>query len=1474
MPSYTNYMSRNMKSGYYNGPYPTIDGFINNNFASGRTDSRPNMPNNSRPNMPNNPRPNMSNNSNPNIPNNQRNSMANNPRNNMSKFQSNTDRSRTNSQEKSAIDINKEITAWVSKNEDPNVVIESHQDNNIYLSMTLDHKHSIKLTYPKFYPKTMKGFRCCEIPSAGIAPLKFISQVDEKFEDKALTIDRVLTYLAKNFTNHKNSKLQKQSVQLTKPIIQSSTQVLDTVSPVTNNSTMTETDDLFNDGRVITLSTITEKESPLHVTFEPNYDMDSAQPIDDNEMIKLDPDNDVNVSVKSIINDICYHTALAEERAAKSNIEHTNNIDVIDIIGLNNDIQTINSILQTHMPMCDISESETGSSICEPIEYPQCEQSESPQCEPTESPVCTQTESLMCTQIESPICEQTGESQCKQTGLPQCAQADVPQCTQDDVPQCIQSGVPRCTQVDKPQCTQVDEPQCAQADVPQCTQAGVPRCTQVDEPQCIQTDIPQCTQADVPQCIQADEPQCIQVDVPQCTQDTETDSPMSDTIIEEDDRQDTEELFDLGEEFVVRKPQKKVAVTQIVCPNNTLQIQPTPTPTNINILSDLNFDEFVIAQIKLFEQTNPDMDDDEMMDIIQLRWKNELKEIMQLSDSDNVNDTAETKLLSSDNKIKHTESDDSEMSDSDDSEKIPAKKPIGTATKKSSNTSTKKSSKTTGTKSDHQTSQSVQLAQVPPQSVVNNIIDYSDIYDKMGLYQNLEKYTVTSSMPYDIDKLRQNAKLLQNKMEFGDSTKISKSFSSTAAIDVVINEIVHIYGYGQQNNFTIEPIADNIYQLKLLFKSDFFDKTSIIYSNLLSKPNICIEANIEIDSKLYPFYPPKLKLISPRLNNNLNVRIATMDCLLISNWNPMYNIETIITSFRKLMNKYGELDLVAANTTYDILENELIELSLLTEIPARSNSFLDLDTLKNIKTIGQKTDSKFSIGTTTKQYWASGTGYGHSGQASWDIKSTEKALEQRDKQLLRCVSNIKKRVAKIVLNQIPVNIVDIITTSCYIPYLKSVFYKNSILELLKKPGNFESMMDFMRILDNRFVPLFTIKDAVDKENASVSDKVSLHEILAEINAECVSYKKTTKSAKTKSPESKYELNLINNFVAFFDKIDAEIKKIHTNNIIAEADRKRKLTTNELYKKQLADNVCIDNENMDMNAFTNLIKNAQDTITTKFVLNDSARWIAKEILSHTKNLPLDCGSSIFYRYNPNDLRFHEFVIAAPENTPYDSGCFHFRMYCPSRYPEVCPKVNIYTTGNGTVSFNPNLYDDGTVCLSILGTWDGAAGETWMPKKSTMMQVMISIQALVLIPDPYFNEPDDETEYGTARGKTLSKQYNDAVRLNTMKWAILDQIKNPTPSFESAIKTHFKLKAEYIKKNCAMWVDEAPASTKSEYKKVYVNICAELDRLTGSKTVIESKYDTDQKSKSDTDQKSKYGADQKTKFSKSMYKSTKK
>jgi hypothetical protein len=46
----------------------------------------------------------------------------------------------------------------------------------------------------------------------------------------------------------------------------------------------------------------------------------------------------------------------------------------------------------------------------------------------------------------------------------------------------------------------------------------------------------------------------------------------------------------------------------------------------------------------------------------------------------------------------------------------------------------------------------------------------------------------------------------------------------------------------------------------------------------------------------------------------------------------------------------------------------------------------------------------------------------------------------------------------------------------------------------------------------------------------------------------------------------------------------------------------------------------------------------------------------------------------------------------------------------------------------------------VCLSLLGTWHAShQSEKWHPDSANLWRILVSIQGMILIADPYFNEP---------------------------------------------------------------------------------------------------------------------------------------
>lgn len=194
-----------------------------------------------------------------------------------------------------------------------------------------------------------------------------------------------------------------------------------------------------------------------------------------------------------------------------------------------------------------------------------------------------------------------------------------------------------------------------------------------------------------------------------------------------------------------------------------------------------------------------------------------------------------------------------------------------------------------------------------------------------------------------------------------------------------------------------------------------------------------------------------------------------------------------------------------------------------------------------------------------------------------------------------------------------------------------------------------------------------------------------------------------------------------------------------------------------------------------------------------------RRIATEVASLISSLPLSWSSSILIRVDEDRYDILRACIFGPEDTPYDSGAFIFDIYLPLQYPLNPPKFSLLTTGAGKVRFNPNLYSNGKVCLSLLGTW---SGPSWN-QSSTILQVLVSIQSLIFVSDPYFNEPGYESQIGTSRGKKDSDQYNARIRYNTAFHAIQSHVRKPPPEFADGINTHFRLKRRYLKQRLARW-----------------------------------------------------------------------
>ena len=151
-------------------------------------------------------------------------------------------------------------------------------------------------------------------------------------------------------------------------------------------------------------------------------------------------------------------------------------------------------------------------------------------------------------------------------------------------------------------------------------------------------------------------------------------------------------------------------------------------------------------------------------------------------------------------------------------------------------------------------------------------------------------------------------------------------------------------------------------------------------------------------------------------------------------------------------------------------------------------------------------------------------------------------------------------------------------------------------------------------------------------------------------------------------------------------------------------------------------------------------------------------LAKDI----KNILRDPIENIFYKHDEENILKGYALIIGPNDTPYERGFYFFEFTFPEEYPFLPPVVKYYTN-DGHTRFNPNLYINGKVCLSILNTWKG---EGWSSCQN-IRSVLITLQT-TLNNKPLLNEP------GITEKHRDYKNYTDMLRYKNIEIAILGML----------------------------------------------------------------------------------------------------
>ena len=173
----------------------------------------------------------------------------------------------------------------------------------------------------------------------------------------------------------------------------------------------------------------------------------------------------------------------------------------------------------------------------------------------------------------------------------------------------------------------------------------------------------------------------------------------------------------------------------------------------------------------------------------------------------------------------------------------------------------------------------------------------------------------------------------------------------------------------------------------------------------------------------------------------------------------------------------------------------------------------------------------------------------------------------------------------------------------------------------------------------------------------------------------------------------------------------------------------------------------------------------------------------------RRITIDCkrvmelaSEGMFWLADEENISRGHAIIFGCEGSPYYGGAFCFEVTFPPNYPFMPPSFN-YLTNDGRTRFNPNLYKNGKVCLSLLNTWPG---EPWSGVQS-LSSILQSIQTAVLNPDALRNEP----AYDKLHVHADIPVYDRIVQHATVETAILGYLKNPPEylkPFYEAFKKH--------------------------------------------------------------------------------------
>jgi ubiquitin-conjugating enzyme E2 Z len=206
-----------------------------------------------------------------------------------------------------------------------------------------------------------------------------------------------------------------------------------------------------------------------------------------------------------------------------------------------------------------------------------------------------------------------------------------------------------------------------------------------------------------------------------------------------------------------------------------------------------------------------------------------------------------------------------------------------------------------------------------------------------------------------------------------------------------------------------------------------------------------------------------------------------------------------------------------------------------------------------------------------------------------------------------------------------------------------------------------------------------------------------------------------------------------------------------------------------------------------------------TDKTPTMQKSSRKRLQKDIVDILKYPLTDHG--IHYVHDSENMLKGYAVIFGPSDSLYRYGAYYFSFKFPTNYPFQPPKLT-YLTNDGDTRFNPNLYRNGKVCISVLNTWKGEQWTSCQNIKSILLTLVTLFHNKPLLNEPGFTE----------RHRSFIP-YNNIIRYRNLQVALLKPF---TGKNNTTFNMFLPIYKKYIKENKDT-ILKYVSTLKSLYKK---------------------------------------------------------